>query len=69
MYTIFCCSIEFSFVFNQTEYTIYEGESITLIVMEYHGFTGGIARGGMPEDRLTGSFLRFFYVDSTADES
>ena len=37
--------------------------------MEYQGFTGGLAHGGMPEDCLTGSFLRFFNLDSTADES
>ena len=69
MYTIFCCSIEFCFVFDQREYTIYEGKSITLIVIENQGFTGGIARGGMPEDHLPESFLLFFDIDSTADES
>ena len=69
VYTISYCSIEFSFGFNQTEYTMYEGENITLIVIEYQGFTGGIARGGMPEDRLPGSFLSFFDIDSSVDES
>ena len=69
MYAISCCSIELCFGFNQTEYTISEGGNITLTVIEYQGFTGGVARGGVPEDRLTGSFLRFFHIDSTADES
>ena len=69
MYVISRYSIEFSFGFNQAEYTIYEGENITLIVIEYQGFTGGIASGGMPEDRLPGSFLLFFDIDSSADES
>ena len=72
MYTILCvscCTIEFSIGFNQIEYTIYEGENITLTVIEYQGFTGGLALDGVPVHRLTGSFLRFFSVDSTADES
>ena len=69
MYAISCCSIEFSIGFNQTEYTIYEGENITLTVIEYHGFTGGFARGGVPIYRLSGSFLLFFDIDSSADES
>ena len=69
MYVISRYSIEFSFGFNQAEYTIYEGENITLIVMENQGFIGGIASGGMPEDRLPGSFLLFFDIDSSADES
>ena len=69
MYAISCCSIEFSIGFNQTEYTIYEGENITLTVIEYQGFTGGLARGGVPELRLPGSFLLYFDIDSSADES
>ena len=69
MNTICCCSIEFSIGFSQTKYTIYEGENINLIVREYHGFTGGIARSGVPIERLTGSFLLFLRIDSTADES
>ena len=69
MYIISCCSIEFSIGFNQTEYTIYEGENITLTVIEYQGFTGGMALGGVPESRLLGSFLLFFDIDSSADES
>ena len=69
MYVIFCYSIEFSIGFNQTEYTIYEGENITLTVIEYQGFTGGLARGGVPELHLPGSFLLFFDIDSSADES
>ena len=69
MYTISCYSIEFSIGFNQTEYTISEGENITLTVIEYQGFIGGVARGGVPEDRLTGSFLLFFNTDSLAVES
>ena len=69
MYVIFCCCIEFSIGFNQTEYTIYEGENIALTVIEYQGFTGDIAHGGIPESRLLGSFLVFFDIDSSADES
>ena len=69
MYVISCCSIEFSIGFNQTEYTIYEGENIALTVIEYQGFIGGLARGGVPEPRLIGSFLLFFDIDSSADES
>ena len=69
MYTISCCSIEFSIGFNQTEYTIYEGENITLTVIEYQGFTGGNGRGGVPVYRLPASFLLFFDIDSLADES
>ena len=69
MYTIFCCSIEFSIGFNQTEYTIYEGENITLTVIEYQGFTGGQNVNGVSEPRLLGSFLLFFDIDSSADES
>ena len=69
MYTIFCCTIEFSIGFNQTEYTIYEGENITLIVEEKQGFVGGRNVSGVPIDRLTGSFLLFVDIDSTADES
>ena len=69
MYTISCYSIEFSIGFNQTEYTIYEGENITLTVIEYQGFTGGLAHGGVPETRLPGSFLLFYDIDSSADES
>ena len=66
---IFCYSIEFSIGFNQTEYTIYESENITLAVIEYQGFTGGLARGGVPVYRLPGSFLLYFDIDSSADES
>ena len=69
MYIISCCSIEFSIGFNQTEYTIYEGENITLTVIEYHGYTGGVVCGGIRENRLPGSFLLFFDIDSSADES
>ena len=69
MYTISCYSIEFGIGFNQTEYTIYEGENITLTVIEHQGFTGGLASGGVPEARLPGSFLLFFDIDSSADES
>ena len=69
MYAISCYSIEFSIGFNQTEYTISEGENITLTVMEYHGFIGGVARGGVPEDRLLRSFLLFSNGNSSADES
>ena len=61
LYSISCYSIlEFSIGFNQTEYTIYEGESITLTVIEYQGFTGGLASGGVPEYRLLGSFFIIF---------
>ena len=69
LYSISCYSIEFSIGFNQTEYTIYEGESITLTVIEHQGFTGGLSRGGVPGPRLLGSFLLFFDIDSSADES
>ena len=69
MCTISGCSIEFSIGFNQTDYTVYEGENMTLIVIEYQRFFGGLARGGVPELRLTGSFLLFFDIDSSADES
>ena len=69
VYAISCCSIEFSIGFNQTQYTIYEGENITLTVIEYQELIGGVARGGVPENRLPGSFLVFFNLDSSADES
>ena len=69
MYAISCCSIEFTIGFEQTDYTIYEGENITLNVIEYQGFIGGMACGGLPESRLSGSFLLFFNIESTADES
>ena len=69
MYVIYCYSIEFSIGFNQTEYTIYEGKNITLTVIEYQGFTGGLACGGVPELHLPRSFLLFFDIDSSADES
>ena len=69
VYTISCYSIEFSIGFNQTDYTIYEGENITLTVIEYHEFTGGLTRGGVPEPHLYRSFLLFFDKYSSADES
>ena len=69
MYVIFCYSIEFSIGFNQTEYTIYEGENITLTLIEYQRFTSGVTNGGVPEYRLPRSFLVFFDTDSLADES
>ena len=69
MYGISCCSIEFSIGFNQTQYTIYEGKNITLTVIDYHGFTGGQNVDGVPEPRLLGSFLLFFDIYSSADES
>ena len=69
VYTISCYSIEFSIGFNQTEYTIYEGENITLTLIDYQRFTGGHNIGGVPEYRLPGSFLLFFDIDSSADES
>lgn len=50
-------------------HTILEGEDVTLIVDEYQGFVGGRNVSGVPVERLTGSLLRFFSVDSTADES
>ena len=68
VYAISCYSIEFSIGFNQTEYTISEGENITLTVIEYQGFTGG-GLGGVHEVRLTGSFLLFFDIDCSAEES
>ena len=68
VYTISCYSIEFSIGFNQTEYTIYEGENITLTVIEYQGFIGGVVCGGVPELRLLGAFLVFFDIDSSAVE-
>ena len=67
--TISCCSIEFSIGFNQTEYTIYEGENLALVVIEYQGFIGGFKYGGLPEPHLPGSFLIFFDIYSSADES
>ena len=69
MYTIFCCSIEFSIGFSQTEYTTHEGKNINLIVSEYQGFIGGGGLGGVPKERLTGTFLLFIDIDSSADES
>ena len=69
MYTISCCTIEFSIGFNQTEYTIHEGENITLTVEEKQGFVGGRNVSGVPIDRLTRSFIIFFDIDSSADES
>ena len=69
MYAISCYSIEFSIGFNQTEYTIHEGENITLTVDEKQGFVGGRNVSGVPIDRLTGSFLLFFDIDSSANES
>ena len=69
MYTVSCCSIEFSIGFNKTEYTIYEGKNTTLTVIEYQRFIGGLASGGVPGPRLPGSFLLFFDIDSSADES
>ena len=68
MYTIVCCTIEFSVGFSQTEYTIHEGKNIILIVREYQGFIGGVAPAGVPVNRLTESFLSFFDIDSSADE-
>ena len=69
MYAISCCSIGFSIGFKQTDYTIHEGENITLTVIEYQGFIGGLASGGVPEYSLPGPFLLFSDIDSSADES
>ena len=62
-------SLEFIIGFREIPHTIFEGENITLIVEEKQGFTGDIARGGVPEIRLLGSFLLFFDIDSSANES
>ena len=62
-------SLEFSIGFKEIQHTIYEGENVTLVVEEKHGFIGGSARGGVPERRLSGAFLVFFKVDSSAIES
>ena len=61
--------IEFTIGFRELQHTIYEGDNVTLIVEEKHGFIGGLNVGGVPEYRLLGPFLLFFDIYSSADES
>ena len=69
IYCLIWFSLDFSIGFREIQHTIYEGENVSLIVEEKHGFIGGAARGGVPEGRLLGAFLVYFKVDSSATES
>ena len=62
-------SLEFSIGFREIQHTIYEGENVTLIVEEKQGLIGGLATGGIPEERLLGAFLVLYDFYSTAIDS
>ena len=62
-------SLEFIIGFREIQHTIYEGDNVTLIVEEKQGFIGGQYVSGVPEYQLSGAFLVYFKVDSSATES